>query len=103
MNDEMGGRPERRRHARMMPKGTVTLQAPGYTQHARIANLGEGGMFAATDVRAPDRMLRRPVDLEIRFDGGHAQWLHGTGRIVRIVADGVGVAFDTLPSGLLRM
>ena len=103
MNDEKGGRPERRRHARMVLKGTVTLQAVGYAQHARIANLGEGGMFAATDVRAPDRVLSRAVDLEIRLDGGHAQWLRGTGRIVRIVAEGVAVAFDTLPSGLLRM
>jgi hypothetical protein len=48
-------------------------------------------------------VLMRAVDLEIRLDGGHAQWLHGKGRIVRIVAEGVAVAFDTLPSGLLRM
>ncbi|HSR97089.1 MAG TPA: PilZ domain-containing protein [Kofleriaceae bacterium] len=103
MKDEMGGRPERRRHARVMPKGTVTLRAGREAQHARIVNLGEGGMFAATDVRAPDRLLRRAVDLEIRLDGASAQWLRGTGRVVRIVAEGVAIAFDTLPSGLLRM
>ena len=103
MNDETGGRPERRRHARITPKGSVTLRAAGHAQRARIANLGEGGMFAATEIRMPDRLLSRPVDLEVRLDGAYAQWLRGTGRILRIVADGVAVAFDTLPGGLLRM
>ncbi len=103
MNEQTGVQPERRRYTRIAPKGTVILQAAGHSQRGRIANLSEGGMLVATNVTAPDRMLARTVEIEIRLDGMHAQWLHASGRIVRISTDGVAVTFDTLPTALLRV
>jgi hypothetical protein len=75
----------------------------GYALHGRIANLGEGGMFVLADVDAPERLLGRTADIEIRLDGGFAQWLHATGRVLRVTADGATVAFDTLPVELRGM
>ena len=101
MNNRTGPRPERRRHARICPKGTSLLRVDSYALHGRIANLGEGGMLVITDVDAPERLLGRLADVEVRLDGGFAQWLQATGRIVRIAGGGVAIAFDTL-SGELR-
>lgn len=103
MNEQTGVRPERRRHIRIAPKGAVIVQAAGHAQRGRIANLSEGGMFVATSVTAPDRLLARAAEIEIRLDGMSAEWLHATGRIVRIGADGFAVAFDSLPAALIRL
>jgi hypothetical protein len=101
MNNRTGAGSERRRHPRICPKGTSFLRVDGQELHGRIANLGEGGMLVITDVDAPERLLGRGTDVEVRLDGGFAQWLQATGRIVRIASGGVAIAFDTL-SGELR-
>jgi hypothetical protein len=103
MNETTPSPLERRRHPRIVAKGTVTILSAGHAQRGRIANVGNGGMFVRTIVSAPDRLLRRAVELEIRLDGGHAEWLPGTGEIVRIGAQGLAIAFDAPPTGLLRM
>jgi hypothetical protein len=103
MNDRPGARPERRRHARISPKGTSVVHATSYALRGRIVNLGEGGMFVATRVSAPELLLGSAVDIELRLDTGFAQWLRGTGRIVRVTADGVAIAFDALPAQLRKM
>jgi PilZ domain len=103
MNDRPGARPERRRHARITPKGTSVVHARSYALRGRIVNLGEGGMFVTTRVSAPEPLLGSAVDIELRLDTGFAQWLRGTGRIVRITADGVAISFDVLPAELRRM
>lgn len=100
MTNRTGAHPERRRHARIYPKGSSILRVDGHALQGRIANLGEGGMLI-TDVDAPDQLLGRLADVEVRLDGGFAQWLQATGRIVRIEPGGVAIAFDTL-SGELR-
>lgn len=101
MNNRTGARPERRRHARICLKGTSLLRVDSYALHGRIANLSLGGMLVIIDVDAPERLLGRLADLEVRLDSGFAQWLQATGRIVRIAGGGVAIAFDTL-SGELR-
>jgi len=101
MNHRTGARIERRRHTRICPKGTSFLRVDGYALHGRIANLGEGGMLVITDVDAPERLLGSLTGVEVRLDGGFAQWLQATGRIVRITGADVAIAFDTL-SGELR-
>jgi hypothetical protein len=101
MNNRTGAGSERRRHARICPKGTSFLRVDGDTLHGRIANLGEGGMLVIADADAPEGLLGRVADVEVRLDGGYAQWLHATGRVVRIEGAGVAIAFDTL-SGELR-
>lgn len=79
MNNRTGARPERRRHARICPKGTSLLRVDSYALHGRIANLGEGGMLVITEVDAPERLLGRLADVEVRLDGGFAPWLQATG------------------------
>lgn len=101
MNNPTGARSERRRHARICLKGTSFLRVDSDALRGRIANLGEGGMLVITDVDAPERLLGRVTDVEVRLDGSFAQWLQATGRIVRIAGAGVAIAFDTL-SGELR-
>jgi hypothetical protein len=104
VNDPTGGRPERRRHARIIAKGAVVVRAQGQTQQGRIANLGVGGIYVATQVTAPERWLARSIDLEIRLDAGRAEWLAGGGKIIRIDAGGLAVAFDEASSAaMLRM
>jgi hypothetical protein len=102
MSEQTGVRAERRRHARIAPKGTVILHAAEHVQRGRIANLGEGGMLITTSVTAPDRLLGRAAEIEIRLDGLSAEWLQAAGRIVRISATGIAVAFDMLPAALMR-
>ena len=96
MNDRPGVRPERRRHVRTYAKGTSVIHADGHALRGRIANLGQGGMFVATRVGLPEALLRSVVDVELRLDAGFAQWVRGTGRIVRMSPDGVAIAFETM-------
>lgn len=103
MSEQASVRHERRRYTRIAPKGTVILHAAGHAQRGRITNLGEGGMLISTHATAPDRMLARAAEIEIRLDGMHAQWIHATGRIVRIGADCIAVTFDKLPVPLVRL
>ena len=100
MKDRPGARPERRSHVRIDPKGTAVVRADRLALRGRIANLGRGGMFVATHVNLPESLNGSPVDIELRLDAGFARWVQGTGRIVRISADGVAIAFDSLPAEL---
>ena len=95
--------PDRRHHPRIEPKGTVTIHALGNAHRGRLANIGVGGMYVATDVSLPDRLLGRVVDLELRFDGALAAWQRLTGRISRIAAGGTAIVFaaPTAPALLL--
>lgn len=103
MNETTRALLERRRHARIVAKGAVTFRAEGHAQRGRIADVAQGGMCVRTLVSVPDRLLRRPVELEIRLDGGHAEWLPGTGEIVRIGAHRLAIAFDAPHTALLGM
>jgi hypothetical protein len=103
MNERPGERPERRRHIRITAKGTLIFRAGQHEQSCRIANLSESGAYVVTNVTAPDRMLGRNVDLELRLDAASAEWLRATGRIIRKDPDGVAIAFDLLAAPLLRI
>ncbi|HLL24613.1 MAG TPA: PilZ domain-containing protein [Kofleriaceae bacterium] len=102
MNDRAGA-PERRRHVRITPKGSLSFNALGHEERCRIANLSEGGAFVLTKIETPERLLERAIQVQIRVDDRDAEWLHATGHVVRIRADGVALAFDTLAPSLLRM
>jgi methylmalonyl-CoA mutase cobalamin-binding subunit len=103
MNDRPGARLERRRYARTNPKGTSVIRSDSYALRGRITNLGEGGMFVATRAGVPEPLLGSAVDIELRLDAGFAQWVQGTGRIVRIDPGGVAVAFDAVSVELRHM
>jgi len=94
---------ERRRHHRISPKGAVILNVTGDPQQGRLGSVSVGGAFVHTPVAAPADWLGRSVELELRVDGRHAEWLRATGRIVRIAAGGVAVAFDAPPADLLTL
>lgn len=98
-----GPRVERRKHARIVLKGTAILLGGDHAQRGRIANIGEGGMLLATAVSPPTRILGRQVDMEVRLDGQLAQWIRVSGRIVRIGAERLAVTFGSLPAPMVRM
>jgi hypothetical protein len=100
MNNRTGPHPERRRHMRIYAKGTSLVRVDDYVLRGRIANLGEGGILVLAHVDGPE-LLGRLADVEVRLDGGFAQWLQATGPVVRIADGGVAIAFETL-SGELR-
>ncbi len=103
MNKRTGREFDRRRHARIEPKGTVTIHAPGTAHRGRVVNIGMGGMYVATDDNLPDGLLQQLVDLELRFDGALATWQRLTGRIDRIEIGGAAIVFamPTAPALLL--
>lgn len=104
MTQHSGREPDRRQHARIEPKGTVTLHALGNVHRGRLVNIAAGGVYVATEITVPERLLGRVVDLELRFDGPLAAWQRLAGRVSRIDADGLAIVFDapTAPA-LLRM
>jgi len=103
MSDRTGVHPERRRHPRIAPKGTVIVTSAEHTQRGRISNLGQGGLLVATTVTAPSKLLGRAVEMEIRLDGQSAEWLRASGRILRITNDAIAILFDRVPPSLVRM
>ena len=94
---------ERRETLRIAPKGAVTLRSGEYSQHGRLANISRSGIFIATKVGVPDRLLAREASLEIRLDAGAAEWLTVSGRIARIAPAGVAITFDTPNATLAGM
>lgn len=103
MNESTGPRPERRQHARIVAKGTVVAKADDYTHRGRIENLCEGGIFIVSGDAAPEWLLARPIEVQLRLDDGHAEWLASAGRVVRIQPEGFVVQFDAPAAPLLRM
>ncbi|MBA2542310.1 MAG: PilZ domain-containing protein [Deltaproteobacteria bacterium] len=97
MRNDGGQRPERRNSTRMAPKGTVSIRSTDYDVRGRLANVGTGGLCAITLVTVPDRLLDRTIELEIRFDTQHGAWIQLTGRVMRIGATSIAVAFDNVP------
>ena len=102
MHGSTSDRADRRDGARIAPKGSVLLQVAGETRRGRIGNIGVAGMLVS-DVTVPSSWAGRSVDFEIRFDAARAEWLRGKGRILRVDAVGLAVAFETPSSAeLLR-
>jgi hypothetical protein len=101
--NQLAPEPDRRRHVRIEPKGTVTIHSLGNAHRGRVVNIGVGGVYIASDIRLPDRLLGRVVDLELRFDGALAAWQRLTGQISRISASGAAIVFTppTAPALLL--
>ena len=95
--------PDRRRSLRITPKGSVALVVDDHAQRARLVNVGEGGLFARTDLAVPRRLLGCTAALEIRLDSPGAEWLRASGRIHRIQPDGVAIAFDALSPSVRLM
>jgi hypothetical protein len=93
-------RPERRKHARIAPKGAVTLTLGDVVIRGRVANLSRAGLFTTTNVSAPERLLGREAGIELRLDGPSAEWLQAHGRVVRIDAHGLAVALDSVSTPL---
>jgi hypothetical protein len=94
---------ERRNHARIVTKGALVMHVAGVPQHGRIVDISAGGVSVLTSVTPPERWLARMVDLELRLDGASAEWLTGTARVLRIRADGLALAFTTMPPALVRI
>lgn len=96
-------REDRRHSERISPKGTVILLSRVHSQRGRIANIGPGGLLATTAVTSASQLLGRTVDLELRFDSQHAEWLRLVGRVTRIEANAVAIAFEKVTSTFIRL
>lgn len=101
MNQRPETAPDRRRHVRIEPKGTVAVYANEDTVRGRLANIGGGGMYVATNGSFPEHLLLRIVDLELRFDGAPAAWQRARGRVVRITSTGAAIVFEQPTAPLL--
>ena len=93
---QQSNRPERRKQSRIRPKGTVTLTVGTVVLQGRVANLSRSGLYVATRVSAPERLLARDVDIQLRLDGQAAEWLPATGRVARIDVDGLAITLETV-------
>ena len=93
--------PDRRQHARIPAKGAVVLHVAATPHHGRIADVSGGGLLVVTHVTPPERWLARVVDVALRLDDAQSEWLRGTGRVVRIRADGLALAFEQKPPSLM--
>ena len=87
---------ERRRDVRITPKGAVVVRAGTYVLRGRIANVSLGGLSAMTRVTAPERLLGARVAIDLRLDGRDHGWFELGGRLQRIGANSLAVAFDTV-------
>jgi hypothetical protein len=85
---------DRRRSIRIEPKGSVIVHVGPHAQRERIINLSLGGLLASATADLPTHQLGCSVDMELRFDGRHAEWLQVSGRIVRVGPEGIAIAFD---------
>jgi hypothetical protein len=103
MVNPTGGSPERRRHVRIEPKGTVILLDDDFPHGGRISNLSSGGLLASTILKAPECLLSRAIQMRLRLDGQLAEWLPVTGRVTRIETESIAISFDSLPDALVRM
>jgi hypothetical protein len=94
---------ERRKHPRVISKGSVTITAPGYVQRARLLDIGPGGMYVLTIIRPLDRLLQSTVQVQIRLDTARAEWCRTQGLVVRVRDEGMAIAFEEAPVALLAM
>jgi len=94
---------DRRRHVRIKAKGAVVLHVAATPRHGRIADVSAGGLLIVTHVTPPESWLGRTVEVEIRLDDARSEWLRGSGRVVRICADGLAFAFDQTPPSYVRV
>jgi hypothetical protein len=60
-------------------------------------------VYVLTPTSTPERLLHSAVEMQIRLDVGHAEWLPATARIARITERGLGIAFDAPPTALVGM
>jgi hypothetical protein len=81
----------------------VILKVLGTSQHARIANLARGGISVLTPLRPDESWVGSAVEVAIRLDAGHAEWLPASGNVVWLDGGGVGIAFDGASPSLLSM
>jgi PilZ domain len=105
MMDGMKLRIERRRHLRISPKGNVILLAGEQAQRGRIINLSQGGVLMETIAAAPDQLLDRSIEIELRLDGPLTQWLRASGQITRIDAatNAIAIALTSVPLPLVHL
>lgn len=94
---------ERRRHARILLKGTAIVLVAEHAVRCRIANLSEGGFLGSTLVTAPARLLGRTADIELRLDDPEAKWMRVEARIARITAEHIALTFSQPRPALIRL
>jgi CheY-like chemotaxis protein len=85
---------ERRRSTRIFPKGTVILAAGDRVAQGRIGNMSSGGLLALTKEEPAEALLGCEVEIELRLDAAHSEWLRLAGRVTRLGACEIAVALE---------
>lgn len=96
-------RNDRRHSRRIALKGTVIMMSSQHSQRGRITNISPGGLLATTAVTPTSLLLGRTADLELRFDSPNAEWLRLVGRVTRIEATSIALAFEKVSSIFIRL
>lgn len=81
----------------------MVVHVSDQVQRGRIANLAIGGLLVTTATTAPARWLGRTARVELRLDGQEGDWLHGDGKVLRILADRLAISLETRSPGLQRV
>jgi PilZ domain len=84
-------------------KGSVIVHVGPHAQRERLINLSHSGLLATATAEAASYEPGSAVEIELRLDGQHAEWLHVSGRIVRVGPEGIAIAFDAPLPELARM
>lgn len=84
----------------MTAKGALVLRATERALSGRLANLSASGLWMELNIGPPADLLARTVKLDLRLDGGLAEWLRVEGKVVRLRPNGLAVQFSA-PSDLV--
>lgn len=103
MSKQSSLRVERRRTLRFSPKGTVILHDGAQVIRGRISNLGGGGMLVSAESTSTESLLTRPIEIDLRLDGGEDEWLRVRGRVRRIGGETLAIEFETVPPSLVQL
>jgi hypothetical protein len=101
LSTEHDPRVERRKSARICPKGSVIATAPTWARRARIANLSTGGVLLA--MHTPLGEVGDKLAIELRLDGAVRDWLQLSGRLTRVERAGIAIAFEQVPEDFARL
>lgn len=92
---------ERRRTSRFSPKGTVQFHGEGL-EPGRILNLSRGGMLV-TATKVSEDLVNRTVEMELRLDGIHDEWMRMSGRVRRVDATTLAIELVTVPPAFVQL
>lgn len=103
MNNDAAAQAERRHSPRISPKGSVVVHDGGVAHRGRVGNLGRGGLLVHATLSGGDASIGREVEVELRLDHGHSEWLRLVGRVLRLGDGALAIELTSAPADFVRM